>query len=220
MFVPEQYREQDSNWMLDIVRSNPLALMASDGTPEGCGPAATHLPCIPDPSAPHDWSDGPRGAVLLGHMNRANPQWRHLHDGQIVLLVFTGPHAYVSPAVYDTTPAAPTWDFTAVHVHGVVTKLEPHKAERTTLDVVTDTVTALEGRFGAGWDMTDSIEYFHRLLPGVGAFRVRVGSAEGMFKLSQEQPSDIRDRVRCHFAAAQHGRSSEIAHLMTTLDGH
>ncbi|MEV0558606.1 FMN-binding negative transcriptional regulator [Streptomyces sp. NPDC050597] len=213
MFVPSQYREPDVSWMVDLMRGNPLALMASNGTPSD-GPFATHLPVITDPQ----WEELPARDLadvpLLGHMNRANPHWAALNTGSVILLTFTGPHAYVSPTVYDITPAAPTWNFTSVHVHGVVEKIE---STEETLGVVKATVQAFEKEFGYSWDMSESIGYFRKIVPGVGAFRVRVTRAEGMFKLSQEQRPEIRERVAQSFAGHGCTRHAQTADLMNRL---
>jgi transcriptional regulator len=213
MFVPSHYREPDVSWMLDLIRDNPLALMASNGAPAD-GPFATHLPVITDP----EWDGRPApdlaGLPLLGHMNRANPHWAALDTGTAILLTFTGPHAYVSPTVYDVTPAAPTWNFTSVHVHGVVERVE---STEETLGVVQATVQAFEKEFGDSWDMTGSVDYFRRIVPGVGAFRVRVTKAEGMFKLSQEQRPEVRERVVRSFAGRGCTRHAQTADFMTRL---
>lgn len=215
MFVPSQYREPDRSWMIDLIHANPLALMAINGS-SSRGPFATHLPVIPDPEAAGEWSADLSGATLLGHMNRANPQWAALETGDVALLVFTGPHGYVSPTVYETTPAAPTWNFTSVHVHGVVEKID---STEDTLSVVKSTVSAFEAKFGADWDMSESIGYFRKIVPAVGAFRLAVSGAEGMFKLSQEQPAEVRDRVQQAFSRCEHGRYRETAELMGQLPG-
>lgn len=213
MFVPSDYREPDVSWMIDLMRGNPLALMVSNGTSTD-GPFATHLPVITDPG----W-EGPAaadlvGMRLLGHMNRANPHWAALETGSVVLLTFTGPHAYVSPAVYDITPAAPTWNFTSVHAHGVVEKID---STEETLGVVQATVQAFEKEFGHSWDMSESVDYFRKIVPGVGAFHVRVTRAEGMFKLSQEQRPEIRERVVRSFAGRGCTRHTQTADLMSRL---
>ncbi|RNG18241.1 FMN-binding negative transcriptional regulator [Streptomyces botrytidirepellens] len=213
MFVPCQYREPDGMWMVDLMRRNPLALLTTNGTTAD-GPFATHLPVIQDPQMDEEWRADLSGALLLGHMNRKNPHWSALRSGDVVLLVFTGPHAYVSPTVYRKTPAAPTWDFTAVHVHGVVEKIESLEE---TLGVVQSTVRAFEAELGTGWDMSESVEYFRRIVPGVGAFRVRVTGAEGMFKLSQEQQPEVRELVRESFARRDCGLHRETAELMGRL---
>src|SRR5687767_1479052 len=98
MFVPPFYREPDASWMVDLVRGNPLALAVTNGDPQE-GPFATHLPVIFDPEASGDVQGELVGATLLGHLNRANPHWSALQDGELVLLTFTGPHSYVSPTV-------------------------------------------------------------------------------------------------------------------------
>ncbi|MFD0310865.1 FMN-binding negative transcriptional regulator [Streptomyces sp. NPDC127119] len=213
MFVPSHYREPHVSWMVDLMRENPLALMASNGNPAD-GPYATHLPVIIDP----EWDDSPApdlaGLPLLGHMNRANPHWAALETGSVNLFTFTGPHAYVSPTVYDIAPAAPTWNFTSVHVHGVVEKFETIDE---TLGVVQATVQTFEKAFGDNWDMTESLTYFRKIVPAVGAFRIRVTKAEGMFKLSQEQRPEIRERVEQSFAGRGCTRHARTADLMGRL---
>ncbi|WP_262062059.1 FMN-binding negative transcriptional regulator [Streptomyces sp. STR69] len=216
MFVPGFYREPNNSWMAELIRDNPLALAVTNGSCEN-GPFATHLPVILDPDASGDAGSAGNeltGATLLGHMNRANPHWAALESGSVLLLTFTGPHSYVSPTVYGTTPAAPTWNFTAVHVRGVVEKID--SAEET-LGVVQSTVRAFEKTFGDGWDMTESLGYFRRILPAVGAFRFTVTGAEGMFKLSQEQPGEVRERVQASFGQSGCTYRREVAGLMNRL---
>ncbi|MEU3603629.1 FMN-binding negative transcriptional regulator [Streptomyces sp. NPDC006798] len=213
MFVPSHYRAPDVSWMVELMRRNPLALMASNGTPAD-GPFATHLPVITDPRWDGEPESDLAGLPLLAHLNRANPHWSALANGTVILLTFTGPHAYVSPTVYDINPAAPTWNFTSVHIHGVVERIE--SAEET-LDVVRATVRAFEEEFGNSWDMSGSIDYFRRIVAAVGAFRVRVTKAEGMFKLSQEQRPEVRERVVRSFAGRGCTRHAQTAELMDRL---
>jgi transcriptional regulator len=169
---------------------------------------------IPDPGTPDLLSAELTGAVLLGHMNRANPHWAALAEGGTSLLTFTGPHAYVSPTVYGVTPAAPTWNFTSVHARGTIERIE---SSEETLEVVKATVRAFEERFGAEWDMSESISYFRQILPGVGGFRFTVTGTDGMFKLSQEQAPEIRCRVQRSFTGRECSRHRETAALMGSL---
>ena len=211
MFVPSAYRPPDSSWMIEVVENNPLGLLTSNGPPGGV-PFATHLPTIPKSFATE--SADLSGSVLLCHLNRHNPHWSALESGDAVLLTFTGPHGYVTPTVYAYTPASPTWNFTSVHVRGTVEKID--SAEEA-LDVVMATVRTFESRFGSDWDMTESIGYFHRILPAVGAFRVHVTGADGMFKLSQEQRDEVRDRVRDSFDGHLSPHCRAVAGLMDRL---
>ncbi|MER6161629.1 FMN-binding negative transcriptional regulator [Streptomyces sp. NPDC001868] len=219
MFVPDPYREPDGSWMTELIRLNPFALLVSNG-PADADPYATHLPVLRDPEWTGEWTEDLAGGRLIGHMNRENPHWTALESGTPVLITFTGPHAYVSPTVYDITPAAPTWDFTSVHVHGVFHKIEAAAPGEDSLEVCKDTVKAYERDFGAAkaWDMSRSIDYFATILPAVGAFRVEVTGAEGMFKLSQEQDEEIRDRVREDFALRDSTQYRETAGLMDRME--
>ncbi|WP_336246863.1 FMN-binding negative transcriptional regulator [Streptomyces cupreus] len=214
MFVPAAYRQPDQSWTIDMIRSNPLALLVT-ADPQGPGVHATHVPVILDPAAGDPTADDPTAddpaeIVLLGHMNRANPHWAAVDAGE-ALVVFTGPHSYVSPTIYQTTPAAPTWDFTSVHVRGPVQRLAQSEP---TLAVVQATVRAYEAEFGTGWDMSESVGYFRKILPAVGAFRIHGRRTEAMFKLSQEQPPEIRERVRESFGGDPTGRRGKVADLM------
>lgn len=201
MYVPENYRQHDPRLVAELIQANPLAVLVTSGDDL---PHVTHLPTVLNAEAGELV-----GRQIFGHLNRQNPHWAALSAGRRGTLVFTGPHGYVSPTVYRISPAAPTWDFTAVHVHGTVHPIE-EPAE--TLRVIRSTVRALERR--THWDMTSSLEYFDRLLPGVGAFRMDVETVDSMFKLSQEQTADVRERVIRSFAESAEGTHRELAALM------
>ncbi|GLZ28540.1 hypothetical protein Lesp02_07300 [Lentzea sp. NBRC 105346] len=199
MYVPEIY--QDDTAALGIIRNNPLALFVCDG------PIAAHLPMVLET----DGDDDLIGRVLLGHINRSNPQWAGLKNGDKALAVFHGPHGYISPAVYEKHPAAPTWNFTAVHVTGEITVADD---PADVLPIITRTVEQLEGRFGVGWDMTGSLPYFHELLPHVAAFRLRVRAVDTICKLSQEQRPEQQERVIQWFENSDTGQHHQLARLM------
>jgi transcriptional regulator len=148
-------------------------------------------------------------------MSRVNPHWAALAGGCPALVVFAGPHGYVSPSIYDVAPAAPTWDFTSVHVRG---QLHPLDRREDTLEVVKATVATIESEFGAGWDMRASLSYFETILAGVGAFEVVIDSVEAMFKLSQEQEPRIRARVARSFGASDLGHHRQVADLINRME--
>lgn len=212
MFVPEIYRPPAPSWVEQLIRSFPLATLVTAGPGR---PFATHLPTVPA----CDVTGAPRralvGSTIFGHLNRANPHWSALCAGTAALLVFQGPGGYVSPTVYRTTPAAPTWNFAVVHVHGT---LRPIDSPKRTMQVVRGTARVFEERFGAGWDMTPSLGYFGELLPGVAAFEVDVESVDGMFKLSQEQRPEVRRRVADAFGRSERGLHRELAAMMDRLN--
>lgn len=202
MHVPPLYAA-DSGQTRAIVSANPLALLV---TSQAGVPLATHLPVILEPSAAGD-PGTLVGTTLLGHLNRVNPHWHALPGEHDSLLVFRGPHAYISPCSYGRTPAAPTWDFVVTHLHVRVERLpEPEQA----LDVVRATVDHLDGLVEQHWDQASSVDYFRSIVHGIGALRFTVTDVESMFKLSQEQPRDVRDRVAESLRGRDHHRLAEL----------
>jgi transcriptional regulator len=210
MYVPDYYRV-DESVARELVFRHPLALLVSNGK-DGM-PWATHLPAIfpPETRALLDEGAPLVGKVMVGHLNRQNPHWDALQAGGHARLIFQGPNTYVSPTVYQVTPAAPTWNFTSVHLRG---KLRPIDEREQLLQIVRWTVATFEKEFGTHWDMSESIPYFERIVSGVGAFAFEIEAFDAMFKLSQEQPAPVQDRVHDTFAASGHCAHKEVAALM------
>jgi transcriptional regulator len=205
MFVPTLYRPKDPAWADEIVEGHPLALLVLAGSEY---PSATHCPIIVDPASPRPLTEE---GSLLGHLNRQNPMWDAICGGGRVLVIFQGPGSYISPRHYGEGPAAPTWNFIAVHVEGLIT---PIFDSVETLGVIEATVDRLEADHGAGWDRRGSAEYFAELLPGVGAFRIAICRVDAMFKLSQEKRRDIREQVSRGVAV---GGAQALSHWMNRL---
>ena len=108
MYVPTAFAETDEGKLHEFMQAYSFGLLVST---HGGEPFATHLPFLLDRNA------GPHG-TLVGHMARANPHWHDL-EGQTVLAVFSGPHAYISPTWYESENVVPTWNYVAVHAYGI-----------------------------------------------------------------------------------------------------
>ncbi|MEU6646915.1 FMN-binding negative transcriptional regulator [Saccharomonospora sp. NPDC046836] len=209
MHTYPRYAAPSQRAIVDLVREHPFAVLVS--TAPGEAPVASHLPLILptdiDPCAPLD------GTILLGHMGRKNPHWQQLTQPSPVLLIFSSVHGYVSPQLYDFTPAAPTLDYAAVHLTGVIELIDDPDES---MAVVEATVAALESRRPTQWDPAESREFFARILPGIVAFRVRVTKQQAMFKLSQDMPAHVTDNVRNDFASGPH-RHPQLVELMDRM---
>lgn len=168
----------------ELVRHHPFAAVIS--TDHGV-PVATHVPVITPPS-----QQLREGGTLWGHMARANPQWRTFEAARPVLVIFTGAHAYVSAALYQRGPAVPTWNYSAVHVTALPQILPAGQA---TMRVLTETVRAVEALREDPWDMSASLARFHHIAGGVVAFSLRVTAVRAVFKLSQDTPDRLWQRV-------------------------
>src|SRR5262249_16798459 len=137
MYIPAAFDESDQAKLFDFIEQNSFGLLVSQVDHK---PFATHLPFLLDPSC------GPQGA-LIGHLARANPQWREA-DGQLVLAVFSGPHAYVSPSWYEAENVVPTWNYVAVHVYGTFCVLHEPDSLAT---ILRDFVARYEGALPRPW---------------------------------------------------------------------
>ncbi|MFD0483992.1 FMN-binding negative transcriptional regulator [Kineococcus sp. GCM10028916] len=196
MHVPAEYRAPSAAAVADLLDRNPFALLVGvSGEGPDAAPVATHVPVV----RPADAGPAVRvGDVLWGHLATVNPQWREFTGHPRGLLVFSGASGYVSPTTYRVEPAAPTWNYAAVHV---TARIEVLPAGEETLSVILETVRALERRQNSPWDVTPSMDYVRRILPGVIAFAAHVEDVRAEFKMSQDKPPEVRERVRERFAA-------------------
>lgn len=208
----EKYLAPSQHEVNDLVRRNPFALIVSNGGGAAGAPTVTHTPVIVERMAD---DGGFVGGVLLGHIARKNPQWQQIADGDAVLLVFSGPHDYVSPTAYADDPNVPTWDYAAVHLTARVTVLE---SAADGMHVVTRTVEELESLEPTAWDMSSSLPTFERIVGGIVSFRFEILEQRAVFKLSQDKPREVRERV----AAASRARGcphGDVAALVERVGG-
>jgi len=150
-------------------------------------PFATHLPLLLDREQ----------GLLLGHVARANPHWECLAETES-LAIFTGPHAYISPAWYVTQPSVPTWNYTAVHAY-VSARLT---SEERTREIVDGIVTKYESASVNPWRNDLPEEYRINLLRAVVGFELPIARLEGKFKLGQNRPEADRERLLAHLRDA------------------
>jgi transcriptional regulator len=179
LYVPAVFAETDLATLHAFIERHSFALLCSPGA-DGV-PFASHLPLLLDRRA------GPHG-TLVGHLARSNPQWRHA-DGQPVLAVFSGPHAYISPAWYGAGEVVPTWNYVAVHASGVF-RATHDPAEL--LRIVQDMVALYEGGREAPWKLEASGDFIERMLRGIVGFRIEIDRIEGKWKLGQNRTAEQR----------------------------
>ena len=201
MYLPSHFAETDTACIHDLMRRNSFATIV---TQAGEAPFATHMPVLLHAER------GPLG-TLVSHMARANEQWRHFADGREVLVIFHGPHAYVSPSWYEKRPAVPTWNYAAVHAYGVPRIIEDATSLRTMLrELVQHFEANREQPWGA--ELTD--EYLDKLSPGIVGLEIAITRLEGKFKLSQNRSAADKAGVIVALAQSPDQTAREVAELM------
>ena len=200
MYIPASFAESDPARLHEFIRRNGFAVLTSQG--QG-GLIASHLPLLFDAEA------GPHGR-LLGHMARANPQWRDV-QGE-VLAIFSGPHAYVSPSWYEEEGTVPTWNYVAVHAYGDFQVVEERDG---LLDILRRSVLTYESPRPEPWAFDESAPHVEAMRKAIFGFRIEITRLEGKWKLSQNHPEARRRKVLRALAARPDEDSREIARLMS-----
>lgn len=202
MYVPTPFAETDQARLHEFIEEHGFATVVSQ---DGKGPVASHLPLLLDREV------GPHGQ-LIGHMARANPQWKHA-DGQDMLVIFHGPHAYVSPTWYEAANVVPTWNYVAVHVYGTFW-LDDSRSRQ--LEIVRRYVDFYEATMDRPWSLEHADEGFiGKLLDAIVGFRIDIERIEGQWKLSQNHDPARRTKVIRALREAGGEDRERIADLMS-----
>jgi len=180
MYIPKTFEVTDSSTLHEFIETYSFGTLV---TVAGEQPIATRLPLILDRAR------GKQG-TLLGHVARANPQWRSFDADRQCLVMFDGPHAYVSPSWYATSPAVPTWNYATVHVYGSARAI--HDAEQ--LSALVDRLVAIyEAGMPQPWPGTMPAEFRASMLKAIVGFAIEIDRTEGKFKMGQNRP--VEDRI-------------------------
>jgi transcriptional regulator len=188
MYSPPYNQVENRAELLAFMRTHnfPLLVTGTGGVLHG-----SHLPVIVH--------ETPAGIVIDMHMAKNNPQWKEFFDDE-VLVVFTGPHAYISPRWYEETERVPTWNYTAVHAYGIPKVIEERKAKHAAQRAL---IAEMDPQWLPKFDALRE-EYVERMLDGIVNFEIAVTRLETRWKLSQN-----RSRREMELIAAQLEKSAD-----------
>ena len=171
MYSPPYNRLEDRAELVAFMRANnfPVLVTGLAGKLH-----ASHLP-----SMVHEEGEQ---LVIDMHMAFNNPQWSEFLDEE-ALVIFTGPHAYISPRWYEEKERVPTWNYTAVHAYGVPQKVDDPKAKHASQRRL---VEYMDPEWLPKFDAL-SEKYVAMMLEGIVNFRIPVARTETRWKLSQNR---------------------------------
>lgn len=200
MYIPRLNQETDLTTLQDFMMAYNFAILV---THEDDGLNATHLPLI---------LDRERGeyGTLIGHMARANKQWKAF-DEREVMLIFNGPHAYISPTWYDEHPSVPTWNYTTVHAYGVPRLTDD---QQTTDQALHALVKHQEKDRNPEWVMDVPDDYMDMMRKAIVAFEIPITRLEGKFKLSQNKSESDKQNVISELLKSEYGGDVATGELM------
>jgi transcriptional regulator len=187
IYLPSHFAVTQPAHLRALMAEHPFATLVSVADGEPC---FTHLPLL---------ACGEGDTLeLAGHIARANPHAERLRDGDRVVAVFHGPSDYVSPRLYATREAVPTWNYAVVHAHGRLARVDDGAGKEAILKALID---AHDPAYRAQWDQL-SEEFRERMKGAIVGLRIAVDRLEGKFKLSQNRPARDRANVAAAMQAA------------------
>ena len=171
MYSPPYNRIEDRRELIEFLRANnfPVLVTGTGGTLH-----ASHLPVTI-----HEQGEQ---IVIDMHMAKNNPQWQEFLDDE-VLVIFSGPHAYVSPRWYEEKERVPTWNYTAVHAYGVP-KIHSDRAQKAKSQ--RHLIETMDPQWLPKHDAL-SPKYVDMMLDGIVNFSIPVTRLETRWKLSQNR---------------------------------
>src|SRR5690554_2729836 len=198
MYTPPHYKNEDLEEVREFLRHNAFGILVNQT--EG-RPWATHIPLELDVDTDgHD--------ILVGHISKANPQWKYFNGQEQVLAIFNGPHSYISSSWY-REEEVPTWNYIAVHVYGTITILN-EKALLESLHKLTD-------KYEKG--SSDPVSLYNMSkrtmgqIKGIVGFKIRITEIQATYKLSQTRPED-HPRIIEELKGTKNSGSHDIADIM------
>ena len=199
MYIPSNMKMDNLSTAHDFIDGFGFGVIVSGSL------TGTHLPFILH-------RDEGNNGVLYSHCAKANPHWKEL-DNQEVLIIFSGPHSYISPSWYAQTPAVPTWNYAAVHAYGVASLLDAQK----TLDAVEAVVSKYEPDLLVKKSIITD-EYRDKMLLGIVGIKVELSQVQGKLKLGQQRKNEDQVGV---YQALNHSKNPEdqaLAHYMKKIN--
>lgn len=203
MYIPKQFQEEDLGVLHAFMRDYSFATLVS--VQEDGLPVATHLPVVlevePEPYG-----------TIKAHVALGNPQWRGLQTGREVLVIFQGPHSYISPAWYEVAPSVPTWNYAAVHAYGTPRLIsEPGEL----YEHLSALVATNEARFPHPWSFEGlPREYVEKLMKGTVGLSIEIARLEGKYKMSQNRSVQDRQQVITQLQNSPDTTTRDVAVLM------
>jgi transcriptional regulator len=174
MYRPKAFQEDNTDKLVAFMRANGFATLVSilDGFP-----LASHLPLVV--KVQDDT------IKLVGHLAQQNPQWQAFKLAES-LAIFTGPHAYISPTLYEKHESVPTWNYIAVHAYGVPKIITLNDTPELMNTMINEMLDTYEADYKSHWQSLSN-KFQERMMNGIVGFEMSVTRLEGKYKLSQNR---------------------------------
>ncbi|WP_402720075.1 FMN-binding negative transcriptional regulator [Janthinobacterium rivuli] len=184
MYTPASFREERLDVLHGLIDAHPLGALVRQSVDGLC---ADHLPFeIAAPTA-----DAPFG-ILRAHVARANPLWRAAGGNDECMVIFQGPHAYITPAWYAEKQRSgkevPTFNYAVVHAHGPLRAIDD---AAWLLGLVERLTARHEAGLATPWRVSDApAGYIEKLLKAIVGIEIPLTRITGKWKLGQNRTQE------------------------------
>lgn len=196
-YPPVHHQEENYNNIVQLMQMYPLAIINSCMNNEI---ESTHTPLVYQPNE--------QLGVLIGHIDKYNPQLEHFKNNTAVQIIFNGPQVYISPSVYSSTQL-PTWNYFKAHLKGTLTIENDREKVKQSLINMTAFLEGDQPKYKLDPDnprMEAALDY-------IVGFRIEINSWEGKYKISQDKKKEDRARAKVAMQAARTNTEKEVALL-------
>ncbi len=198
MYIPKHFKQNDRKKSIAFMNAYNFGIVVSAKDEL---PLATHLPFVIE-EREHE-------IVLISHMSKANEQWKTFSEKD-VLVIFSEPHAYISPSLYEQPQNVPTWNYVAVHAYGKMNILESDEEK---LSVLHKQMQSFEAGFLEQFQTLDK-KYVDGLLQGIVAFEITVSNLQAKEKLNQNKSEKDRLNVKRHLEESEEDMKRTLGKMM------
>lgn len=203
MYIPKIYNNDDITKAVSFMKKFSFGTII---TSDNGKPIATHLPFV--------ISERNGEIILTSHFAKANNHSENIQSEEI-LVIFTEPHAYISPKLYDKKENVPTWNYVSVHAYGTAKLLE---TDTEVFEVLEQMIKGYDTEYLNQWNEL-SIDYKTRMAKGIVAFEIRVNELQFKEKLSQNKSEKERNKIINNLEESKNGNEVLLAEYMDKNKG-
>ena len=202
MFIPNSFKFENREGMIAFMKRYSFATMV---TAKNNVPVATQLPFVVE--------EREGKLVLSSHFAAVNEQAKDIEQ-YTSLVIFSEPHAYISPTHYDKQESVPTWDYIAVHAYG---RAKIFQNEDPKMEVLEKMIRLYEAGYMEQWNSL-SDKFKKGMMRGILAFELDVVDLQGQKKLSQNKSAVERERIVEHLEKGDNTTEKGIAEYIKLLE--
>ena len=198
IYLPNSFVPKNDDEIYKLIKNHGFATLISGNDKE---PYVSHTPILMDI----------KKKVLRGHLSKNNPHCKNLLKDKKIIVIFHGPHHYVSPTYYKNHPSVPTWNYAVVHISGSPRLITNRKEAIEFLSKLIDTYES--GKTNR-WDFNLPEDYLKKMIDSIVFFEIVIEKIVAKYKLSQNRPREDVPNIIDHLFKIGTENSIDIAQLM------